>query len=133
MLRTPTAVVALLVLCAAPARGQTWVGPGTEWITAGNWSPQTVPNSATAAAVFAGAGPSNPNISASVQVQSLTFSNPTGNYTITSNNTNSLTVGKITVAAGVTGTQTINLANTGGGSLLVPVGNPFSPLSVINN
>ncbi|HEY1375985.1 MAG TPA: hypothetical protein VGF55_04290, partial [Gemmataceae bacterium] len=130
--RTITAVLAAL-LAAAPARGQTWSGPGTDWNTAANWSPQTVPNSAAAAVNFTGNAVGTVNISASVQVQSISFTNPAGSYTVTSNNTNALTVSSISVGAGVTATQTINLANTPGGSLLIPGGSPFNPLVIDNN
>ena len=71
-------------------RSQTWVGPGADWNTAANWSPATVPNSATAAVNFNGTGPGNVNISGVVDVNTLTFSNPSGSYTLTSSTGQSL-------------------------------------------
>ena len=64
-------------------RSQTWVGPGTDWNTAANWSPAGVPNSATAVANFNGTGPGGVNISSGAVVNGITFSNPTGSYTLT--------------------------------------------------
>ena len=103
-------------------RSQTWVGPGTDWNTAANWSPAGVPNSATAVANFNGTGPGGVNISSGAVVNGITFSNPTGSYTLTARAAGTLLslthyfVGgtpvppTITVAAAVTGTETINLA-----------------------
>jgi autotransporter-associated beta strand protein len=116
---------------AGVARGQMWVGPGTDWNTATNWSPQTVPNSATAAVSFTGFTPNSVNISASVQAQSLSFANTSGSYTLTSSAGATLSgLNSITVASGVTGTQTINLATANGGSLLLAAN---SNLQITNN
>lgn len=118
------AATVFLVITVQPAAAQTWVGPGADWNTASNWSPAIVPNSPTAAVNFTGVALGNVNISSSVSAQSLSFSNPTGTYTLTSSPgviLSSLT--GINVAAGVTGTQTINLANISGGSLLFASGN----------
>src|SRR5207249_1402449 len=95
------------------AMGQTWIGPGTDWNTAANWFPAVVPNSPTANASFAGNGLGTANISASVQAQSLSFTNPTGNYTLTSSASQTLSgLTSIVVGSGVTsGVRTINLAN----------------------
>src|SRR5436305_7241021 len=90
-----------------PAAAQTWDGSSsTDWNTAANWTPATVPNSPTAAVNFTGTALGTINISASVQAQSLTFTNPTGNYTLTSSVGQTLSgVTDITVGSGVTGTE----------------------------
>ena len=102
------------------AMGQTWIGPGTDWNTAANWFPAVVPNSPTANASFTGTALGTVNISASVQAQSLSFTNPTGNYTLTSSASQTLSgLTSIVVGSGVTsGVRTINLANVATGSLL---------------
>jgi hypothetical protein len=111
---------ALVAAVAVPAtHGQTWTGNfSSDWNTFVNWAPNGVPNSATATPVFSGNHIGTVNISSSVVAQSLTFSNTTGNYTLTSGAGQTLSVNDINVAAGVTGTQTINLANVVTGSLL---------------
>src|SRR5207244_9037868 len=106
------ATIAILVPLASPAVAQTWVGPGTDWNTASNWSPATVPNSTTAAVNFTGSAIGTVNISANVSSQTLTFSNPTGSYNLTSSAGVSLSnVTSITIGSGVTAAQTIHFAN----------------------
>jgi fibronectin-binding autotransporter adhesin len=125
------AVSVLYLSGAATLHGQTWVGPGTNWNTASNWSPGVIPNSGAAVVNFTGAALGTVNISSSVQAQSLNFSNSIGAYTLTSGSGVNLSgVTAINVAATVTGTQTINLANISGGSLLFPSGNN---LNITNN
>jgi autotransporter-associated beta strand protein len=132
---TKTALAAAVALAvAAPAAAQyTWTGAfTTEWNFGLNWSPSgnNYPNSATATATFAGQGLGLVHIGPSVSTQSLLFSNPTGNYTLTSSAGQTLSgVTAITVAAGVTGLQTINLASVSTGSLLYPGGG----LTITNN
>jgi len=83
-----TSIAALLALCVVPprARGQTWQqNPGSsDWNTAANWNPTTVPNSPSATAIFDISNVLDPALSASAQVGAITF---TGNaipaYTIT--------------------------------------------------
>src|SRR5438094_603252 len=110
----PRTILLPLVLLAAAvpaARGQTWTGPGTDWNTPANWTPAAVPNSPTAVVTFTETAVGPVNISASVQAQSLTFANPTGSYTLTSGG--GVTLGgvrAVTMAAGVTAVQSINLA-----------------------
>jgi fibronectin-binding autotransporter adhesin len=120
-------------LAVPPAAAQyTWTGPGTNWNTAANWSPATgPPNSSSATVSFTGNALGIVNLTSSVSTQSLSFSNPTGNYTLLSNAGVTLdSVASITVAAAVTGVETINLANIpASGSLLFPSGN----LTVTNN
>jgi fibronectin-binding autotransporter adhesin len=130
----PVALIILLLAVSGrgpTARAQTWVGPGTDWNAAGNWSPATVPNSATAVVNFTGDGPTGVNISASVQAQSLNFSNSDGSsYTLTSSNSSTLTISAINLAAGVSGIQVIDTASVATGSLLIPSG---GPLTITNN
>ena len=111
-----------------PGRGQTWEGPGTDWNTAANWSPATVPNG-DVIANFAGAALGTVNISSSVSVHQLAFSNPTGNYNLTSSAGMVLSFvddtppnpTMILVAPAVTGTNTINFSNVATGNLVSDV------------
>jgi len=115
---------ALVLAIAVPAPAQyVWTGDyTTEWNYAPNWSPSGInyPNSASATATFGNvAGLHTINISPSVFVQSLSFVNTTGNYTLTSSANQTLSgLTSITVDPAVTGTHTINLANVASGSLL---------------
>lgn len=134
--RVVLAAIAGLVsvsLAVRPAAAQyTWTGPGTNWNTAANWSPATgPPNSSSATVSFTGNALGIVDLTSSVSTQSLSFSNPSGNYTLLSNAGVTLdSVTSITVAAAVTGVETINLANIPTtGSLLFPSGN----LTVTNN
>ncbi len=125
----------VMLVVAEPAAAQyTWTGAfTTEWNFGLNWSPSgnNFPNGATATATFAGQGLGPINISPSVSAQALSFSNPTGNYTLTSSAGQVLSsITSITVAAGVTGVETINLANVSSGSLVFPTGNN---LTITNN
>jgi fibronectin-binding autotransporter adhesin len=132
--RALTAAVWLSIL-AGVARGQTWTGAiSTDWNTAGNWNPSGVPNGDAEFVDFTGSGLGTVNISSSVVETWLTFSNSTGNYTLTSSAGKVLTLDEFTdpgngtfppeiiVSAAVTGTETINLANVAGGSLLASTG-----------
>ena len=129
-------VMAAVLVPAAPATATayTWTGAfTTEWNFGLNWSPSgsNFPNSATDTAAFNGQGLGTININPSVSAQLLSFSNPTGSYTLTSNAGVSLSgVKSINVAAGVTALQTINLANVATGSLIFPTGNN---LTITNN
>jgi autotransporter-associated beta strand protein len=125
----PAALVAAGLIATA-ARAQTWTGAvSTDWTTAGNWNPATVPDTSTAVVNFTGLGLGSVNISTTVSIQSLTFSNPTGSYTLTSTNA-ALFAQAITEAAGVQAVQTINLGHTNIGTLLVPTG---GTLTIANN
>jgi fibronectin-binding autotransporter adhesin len=117
--------VGLVLLTGPAARGQLWTGPGTDWNTANNWSPTTIPNSSTAAVVFAGDGVGTVNISSSVAAQSLTFTNPNGGYFLSSSAGMSLfSLASINVSAGVTSSNTFNMApNTAGNLLFASGGN----------
>jgi hypothetical protein len=135
--RAALAIAAVAAWAAPPpAAAQTWNGAGTDWNTAANWTPAGVPNSSSATPQFAGAGLGTVNISSGVQVFGLSFTNATGNYTLTSNAGQFLRVTKVVVVPGATGgTRTINLA----GTLLYPgvlqisnnSGNSSSPTFVI--
>jgi autotransporter-associated beta strand protein len=109
------------------ATAQTWTGAvSTDWSTAGNWNPATVPNTFSAVVNFTGDGLGTVNVSpigqsSAILTQSIMFSNPTGGYTITSSPNEVLDTSAVTVAAGVFGTQTINLDS--GGGLGTPAGN----------
>jgi autotransporter-associated beta strand protein len=119
------ATLAAAVMTGRTATAQTWTGAvSTDWNTAGNWNPATVPNSATAAVTFVGPGPRTVNISSSVQVQSLTFDTVTDfGYTLGSSSNATLTVSAINATGSAIG-DTINLAGVTTGSLLFPVGVP---------
>jgi autotransporter-associated beta strand protein len=126
-------ILALAVVVVSPAAAQyTWRGGfGTSWNNGFNWSPGGIPNSATATALFDGQSLGSITIDASVQLQSLSFANPTGAYTLTSAAGKTLSgVTEIDIGSGVTGIQTVNLANVSSGSLLFPGGNN---LTIINN
>jgi autotransporter-associated beta strand protein len=114
------AAVVATAISAQPGTGQTWTGAvNTDWNTAGNWNPATVPNSATAAVSFGDVGVGTVNISSSVQAQSLAFSSTSGFYTLTSNPGVTLSgVTAITVSA--VGAPNIDLAPISTGSLLYP-------------
>jgi autotransporter-associated beta strand protein len=128
------AAVAAAIFTSGSATAQTWTGAvSTDWSTVGNWNPATVPNTFSAVVSFTGSGLGTVNLSpigqsSAILTQSITFSNPTGSYTITSNPNEILDTSAITVTAGVLGTQTINLDS--GGGLGTPSGNN---LVVTNN
>jgi autotransporter-associated beta strand protein len=134
-IRQRLAAVVLFATAAPFARGQTqitWTGAtNTNWNNTGNWTPSTIPNSSSHLANFTGNALGTVNVASNVSLGGLTFNNPSGNYTITSGAgvTVSMTsFAAITVAAGVTGIQTINLSNVATGSLLT--GNNFA---IVNN
>ncbi len=136
ILAAPLALAALLVP-AASAAAQTWTGGGTSWNTATNWSPVGVPNSGAADVNFTGNGIFYAvNILSSVSARSLSFSNSTLSYSLTSSANQTLSgVSAITVAAGVTAPQSNNLANIATGSLRFP-SNPnteLASLMIANN
>src|SRR5262249_3695985 len=115
------AAVFASALIATPARGQTWDGStSTDWNVASNWNtPATVPNSPKADGLLPGVALGSIDVSASFQVRSLTFTNPTGSYTLSSGVGQLSGLTSITVDPAVTGgTRTINLANVATGSLV---------------
>ncbi len=123
------ALLAALLAPAPPAAAQSWTGAvSTDWNTDANWvSGSGYPNSATADVLFGASGVGPVNISTNVQARSLGFLNSTGNYTLTSTANRTLSgLTGITVAAQVTGTQTIDLATVGTGSLLFASGGPLT-------
>ncbi len=140
MSRIHAAVVATLLLTTAAAvRGQTiynWTGTvSTDWNTAGNWDlgVPTYDGEDTTVVNFTGArlGTVNISNSATTQANILNFSNPTGNYTLTSSAGQALNLptnpGSVndavpfansTINVATAGTDTINLAGVAAGSLL---------------
>jgi fibronectin-binding autotransporter adhesin len=137
-LGTRAVLAALAALALAPAApAQTWTGAAItgSWNTPGNWdsNPAPAPNSPTAAVTFPSLNgplfPGTVNIQTSVQAQSLTFSNTSGNYTITSSSGQTLSgVTGITVGSGVTATDTISAP------VSFPAGSGGSgPFSITNN
>ena len=115
-------VLALAFVAAAmpTVRGQTWAAAGSgDWNTAANWSPATVPNSATATATFGIGETATVNMSSSVQLQSLSFSNSTGNYAVSSTFNATLTLASITLASGVTGFEDVNIDTFSSGINLI--------------
>src|SRR5438132_1295635 len=93
-LRTTAALFVLAVAPAAPAQTWTNLTTSSSWNAPGNWNPATVPNSSTAVVTFPDlASPFSPgtvNIASSVQAQSLSFTNTSGNYSITSSSAQTL-------------------------------------------
>jgi autotransporter-associated beta strand protein len=134
MVRVCTFAVAALVLSAglAPAQTSTWNGFGgtTDWNTPGNWSPVGVPNSPTTSVLFTDTSAGTVNISASVMAQSLTFTQSSATYNLTSSAGQTLTVGLIVLNGGPSAITDINLANIAAGSLLFPGG---TSLTIANN
>jgi fibronectin-binding autotransporter adhesin len=122
---------------AAPAQ-YTWVGGHSSggdppWNNAANWNPNTsFPNTATATVTFDAGGLASSNkvnITGSVQAQSVSFTNPTGAYVLLSSPGQTLSgLTAITIGSGVTGAETITLANIASGSLLFG-----SSLTITNN
>lgn len=118
----------------SPAAAQTWTGViNSDWNTAGNWTPATIPNGGAVAVSFPTLSGGSPNyalnISGSVQAQSLTFSNTAGSYNLTSSTSQTLSgLTNINVVNGVTTADTINLASNSAGNLLF-TGN----LTIANN
>src|SRR5438067_1050821 len=93
--------LALTVTAPAPAPAQTWNSTtDRNWGVAGNWNPTTVPNSATATAVFGGIGPGAITFATggtAFTVGTLSFT--AGGYTL--DPAGSLTLSTLTNSAGV--------------------------------
>src|SRR4051812_25009333 len=104
-------VLITLALATRPTAAQTWTGAaGTNWNTAADWNPATIPNSATADVIFGPTGAGTVNIATSVQARSLSFDSVnTGTYTLTSSANQTLTgVSQITLIGPIATTATIN-------------------------
>jgi autotransporter-associated beta strand protein len=100
--------ILVLVLGVSCAWGQTWTGAtSTDWNVPGNWSPNTVPNNATAAVTFSGATLTNqPSVLGnSFTFGSITFTSTSTAVTISSTG-GSLIPGSATAPA--TATITVN-------------------------
>jgi autotransporter-associated beta strand protein len=75
---------AVLVLPPTSARAQTWTGPGTDYNTAANWTPNTIPATLANTGTFSGTvAPSTVNISATVTPGGFLFAPGAQSYTIT--------------------------------------------------
>jgi fibronectin-binding autotransporter adhesin len=134
IIRIGSAVIAAVAAITAAASGQTWSGGGTDWNTAADWNPATVPNSTTAVVNFTDTGAGTVNVSSSVSTLSLTFNNPTTNYNLTSSAGQTLAVvSTITMNGGANSIDQINLANVSTGSLLFGAGGSSASLTVSNN
>ena len=73
-------------LLPSSVQAQTWQLGGvanTDYNTASNWSPNTVPNAAGQTAIFAGAGSTTIGVSSAVAPDGWTFSGTSQSYTIT--------------------------------------------------
>ena len=131
------AAMTLALAAGTQAHAQTWIGGSTtNWNTASNRSPATVPNSFTAAVSFTNTGAGTVNISSSVAAGGLTFNQSAGAYILTSSAGQTLSTEGILVT-GLAAVDTINLATVANGSLLltdVPAGftNPAGPPSITN-
>jgi len=77
----PVAVVAFCALWAAPAQSQdaTWDGPGSDYNTAGNWNPMSVPGNGDTA-FFGAVGPTNVTFSQPTFVGGWTFNVGANDY-----------------------------------------------------
>ena len=111
---------AALLLCvlilALPARaGTTWDGGGANnlWSTANNWSPNGVPaNNGTASLAFAGSTRLTPDMDANWSINSLTFNNGAGAFTLSSTGGFVLTIQGGGITNNSASTETINNAIT---------------------
>jgi autotransporter family porin len=104
-------VSALILSCGGRAGAQTWNGSMSDlWGTAGNWTPNTVPNSSTASVVIT-TTTNNPvliNISPTIPNLTLGASN-----TLTLNDNQSLTLAGGTGASAISIAGTLNLGSGG--------------------
>ena len=108
-------VGAAILLCASPAGAQTWVNsPDGNWNTASNWSPASVPDSASANATFGASSVPVANLNADVDLDSLVLTSAAPSYTVV-NNGHALSFD----GAGILNqsTSTLTLDNAGSGSL----------------
>src|SRR5262249_50709444 len=75
---------AVLVLQPTYARAQTWTGPGTDYNTAANWTPNTVPATPANTPTFSGTlAPSSVKISATFPPGGFRFAPAAQSYPIT--------------------------------------------------
>ncbi|HEY3898205.1 MAG TPA: autotransporter-associated beta strand repeat-containing protein [Chthoniobacter sp.] len=95
-----TSVAALTALCLVPqgVRGQTWVGGtpsnSSDWNTATNWNPATIPDGSTATAIFGSSTITAVSLSTDTQVEGINFTaDATSPYTITLTSPVTLTIG----------------------------------------
>jgi len=112
------AIALLLLLTAAPARAQsTWNVGTTDYNTAGNWTPNTVPATAGQSAIFGTTGSTAVNVSSAVAPDSWTFTANSQGYTFTGS---TVTFSKTGAGGGLIDNansgQTITIGNNIGGS-----------------
>jgi fibronectin-binding autotransporter adhesin len=129
-----TATVVLLTLALAlwnpsPARSQTWVGPGTDYNTASNWSTNAVPNGSGVTATFAGTtAPSTVNLSnAVILIRGFTYDAGAQTYTVTVSNGSLLQFNGAVINSS---SNVQNLVATGAGSQLNFNASPGPPGNV---
>ncbi len=104
-------IVALLA--AAPAFAATWTWTGNagnnSWNNSGNWSPVVQPaNNGTADIIFGATPRLTPDLTLPWNVNSLTFNNTAGGYTLISTLGNTLTIGAGGITNNDAGDQLIN-------------------------
>jgi autotransporter-associated beta strand protein len=124
------AAAASLAAAAPTFAADTWIGPGTDWNTAANWSPAAVPNSFSDDVIFGEFSAGPVNISSGVAVRSITFTSTFGVYDITSSPGQTLAITSITMAANVVGADRFDLATSTLDSLQAPL---LSNLTFTNN
>jgi fibronectin-binding autotransporter adhesin len=105
-----------ILLYAFPAlAGTTWDGGGANnlWSTANNWNPDGVPaNNGTASLAFAGSTRLAPDMDANWNINSLTFNNGAGAFTLSSTGGFVLTIQGGGITNNSASTETINNAIT---------------------
>ena len=107
-------IAALLGSHSAQAAAITWSNTGTDFNTGASWIGNTAPGTGDNA-TFTGAELTNPNLSASLTIQGLTFSTATSSgYTLSAAAGQSLTL----TNTGTGAASAINAANTSGTNLI---------------
>jgi autotransporter-associated beta strand protein len=156
------ALLCVLLGSAAQSPAQTWDGGGANdnWDTANNWNPNGVPaNDGTANLTFGGATRPTPDLNLNFDVNSLTFNNTAGAFTlggstltvrgggITNNDADTQTInhtlnvaanqtwnaaaGDLAVSGNVTGTGGITF--TGGRTITLTGANDFSGATTVSD
>jgi fibronectin-binding autotransporter adhesin len=153
--RSSSAWIRLSLFCGAAflplyASAQTWVGTvSSDYQTAGNWSPNGIPNSSGANLVF-GAGANTTNVTLSTpypagytSVGSITFNDPASAYSVSVSNTAYLSIfGNVVNTSGITqnfsvtgdsstgAASEIILNNVNAGSNVVYTANAYGTIQV---
>ncbi|TCH99805.1 hypothetical protein EJV46_03810 [Roseococcus sp. SYP-B2431] len=108
--RSSSALIPAVLLtlgAAAPALGQNWQGPGTDFNTGANWSTGTIPGVGDTA-VFQNAGPTSLSTSLNTSLAGIRFDAGAASYNLTLGNDMTL-VGSVVNNSGAG--QTIGVAN----------------------